>query len=53
MTTVIIGLLAFLLGYFFGYIFGGAHYVSGIRSGRVETGGRIYLCKDIGPVVRD
>lgn len=49
MTTVIIGLLAFFLG----YIFGGAHYVRDIRSGRVETGGRIYLCKDTGPVVRD
>lgn len=49
MTTVIIGLLAFFLG----YGFGGAYYIRKIRAGRVEIEGRIYFCKDTGPVVRD
>ena len=50
MTTVIIGIG--LLAYFLGYAFGGAAYIRKIQSGRVEIGGRIYFCKDTGPVVR-
>jgi len=48
MTVIIVGLLAFILG----YGFGGASYINKIRSGRVEIGGRIYFCKDTGPKVR-
>ena len=48
MTTLIIGLLAFLLG----YGFGGAYYIRRIQSGRVEISGRVWSCKDTGPVVR-
>lgn len=48
MTAIIVGLLAFILG----YGFGGAGVIRQVQNGRVVAGGRIYSCKDTGPVVR-
>jgi len=48
MMAVIVGLLAFVLG----IGVGGASIIRQVRSGRLVAGGRIYLCKDTGPVVR-
>ena len=48
MTAVIVGLVAFVLG----IGVGGASIISQVRSGRLVAGGRIYMCKDTGPVVR-
>lgn len=48
MTAIIVGLLAFALG----YGFGGAGVIRQVQNGRVVAGGRIYLCKDTGPIVR-
>lgn len=31
---------------------GGASIIRQVRSGRLVAGGRIYLCKDTGPVTR-
>lgn len=46
--VVVIGILAFLLG----VGVGGASIIRQVSSGRLVAGGRIYLCKDTGPVVR-
>lgn len=54
--TILIALLVIALvfmAFLFGFGFGGAYYIQKIRSGRVEISGRIYHCKDTGPVVRD
>lgn len=48
MTALIIGALVFFLG----YGFGGASYIRKIQSGRVVISGRIWSCRDTGPVVR-
>lgn len=45
---VLVALLAFVLG----VGVGGAIILCRVRSGRLVAGGRIYLCKDTGPVVR-
>ena len=45
---VLVALLAFVLG----VGVGGASILRRVRSGRLVAGGRIYLCKDTGPVVR-
>lgn len=46
--AVIVGLMAFILG----VGVGSASIIKQVRSGRLVAGGRIYLCKDMGPVVR-
>lgn len=48
MTAVIVGVAAFVLG----IGVGGASIIRQVRSGRLVAGGRIYLCRDTGPVVR-
>lgn len=48
MTAVIVGVAAFVLG----IGVGGASIIRQVRSGRLVAGGRIYLCKDTGPIVR-
>lgn len=48
MMAVIVGLVAFVLG----IGVGSASIIRQVRSGRMVAGGRIYLCKDTGPVVR-
>lgn len=48
MTAVIVGLGAFVLG----IGVGGASIIRQVRFGRLVAGGRIYLCKDTGLVVR-
>lgn len=48
MMAGIVGLLAFVLGIGVGC----ASIIRQVRSGRLVAGGRIYLCKDTGPVVR-
>lgn len=46
--SIVIGVLSFFLG----IGVGGASIIRQVRSGRLVAGGRIYLCKDTGPVVR-
>lgn len=48
MLTVIEGLAAFFLG----MGIGAASIIAQVRTGRLVAGGRVYLCKDTGPVVR-
>lgn len=48
MLTVIAAVGAFLLG----LGLGAAGIIRQVRSGRLVAGGRIYWCKDTGPVVR-
>ena len=48
MMAVIVGVAAFVLG----IGVGGASIIRQVRSGRLVAGGRIYLCRDTGPVVR-
>lgn len=48
MMAVIVGVAAFMLG----IGVGGASIIRQVRSGRLVAGGRIYLCRDTGPVVR-
>ena len=48
MMAVIVGVAAFALG----IGVGGASIIRQVRSGRLVAGGRIYLCRDTGPVVR-
>lgn len=48
MIILIVGMAAFILG----VGIGGASIIKQVRSGRLVAGGRIYLCKDTGPVVR-
>lgn len=48
MTTLLLVLMTFFIG--FGS--GGVYIVRQVQSGRVVAHGRIYLCKDTGPVVR-
>lgn len=45
---VIVAVGAFL----FGMGVGAASIIRQVQSGRLEAGGRIYFCKDTGPVVR-
>lgn len=47
MTAILV-----LLVFFLGYGFGGASYIRKIQSGRVEINGRVWFCKDTGPIVR-
>ena len=46
--VVIVVLCAFLIG----IRIGGSRIVRHVQSGRLVAGGRIYFCKDTGPVVR-
>lgn len=48
MMVLIVGVAAFVLG----VGIGGASIVRQVKSGRLVAGGRIYRCKDTGPVVR-
>lgn len=48
MATFVVGVGAFILG----VGIGGASIVRQVKSGRLVAGGRIYRCKDTGPVVR-
>lgn len=48
MLTVLISIGAFVLG----IGIGAAAIIKQVRSGRIEISGRIYYCKDTGPVVR-
>lgn len=48
MTAVMIGLIAFFLG----AGAGSAGIIRQVRSGRLVACGRIYRCRDVGPVVR-
>ena len=48
MHTLLVGALAFILG----YGLGGGTIIRRVQSGRIVLGGRIYLCKDTGPEVR-
>ena len=48
MMAVIVGVAAFMLE----IGVGGASIIRQVRSGRLVAGGRIYLCRDTGPVVR-
>lgn len=48
MLTVLIAIGAFILG----IGIGAAAIIKQVRTGRVEISGRIYFCKDTGPVVR-
>jgi hypothetical protein len=45
---VIVAAAAFILG----MGIGGASIIRQVRSGRLVAGGRIYICKDTGPLVR-
>lgn len=45
-------LIVFLLAFHLGLILGGGAVVRQVQSGRVVAGGRIYFCKDTGPMVR-
>ena len=45
-------LLLLLLTFYFGVGVGGVYIIRQVQSGRVVAHGRIYLCKDTGPVVR-
>lgn len=48
MLTVILAAGAFFLG----LCFGAGAVIRQVRSGRLVAGGRIYLCRDTGPVER-
>ena len=48
MITVIVGAVAL----FVGIGLGGASVLRQVKRGRVVSGGRIYICKDTGPVIR-
>ena len=48
MLNIIVAGAAFLLG----AGLGGAGIVRQVRAGRVVIGGRIYFCRDTGPVIR-
>lgn len=48
MAAFVVGVVAFILG----AGIGGASIVRQVKSGRLVAGGRIYRCKDTGPVVR-
>lgn len=48
MVSAVIGIMAFLLG----LGAGGRVIIRRVQSGRLVFGGRIYLCKDIGPEVK-
>lgn len=48
MTVVIVVTGAFVLG----FCFGAGTVIRQVRSGRLVAGGRIYRCRDTGPVVR-
>lgn len=50
MTAVIVGLI--VLAFVLGLRLGRACIIQRVRSGRLEASGRIYLCKDTGPVVK-
>lgn len=47
MLTVIVAAGAFFLG----MALGAARIIRQVRSGRLVAGGRVYCCKDTGPVV--
>ena len=44
--------LALLGAFFWGMVANAAYVNKQVRTGRLEAGGRIYLCKDTGPKVR-
>lgn len=46
--TWIVGIVCFVVG----VGIGGASIIRQVQSGRLEACGRIYLCKDTGPVIR-
>lgn len=46
MITIIVGTAALIVG------LGGATILRQVKRGRVVAGGRIYACRDTGPVVR-
>lgn len=48
MITVVVGVAAL----FVGIGLGGASILRQVKRGRVVAGGRIYWCKDTGPVVK-
>lgn len=45
-------LIVFLLSLGLGLILGAGSVIRQVQSGRVVAGGRIYSCKDTGPLVR-
>ena len=45
-------LIVFLLAFGMGLILGASTVIRQVQAGRLVAGGRIYFCKDIGPVVR-
>lgn len=45
-------LIVFLLAFHLGLILGAGAVVRQVQAGRVVAGGRIYFCKDTGPMVR-
>lgn len=48
MMTVLAGLGLFFLG----FCLGAGAIIRQVRSGRLVAGGRVYRCKDTGPLVR-
>lgn len=45
-------LIVFLLAFGLGLVVGAGTVVRQVQSGRVVAGGRIFFCKDTGPLVR-
>lgn len=45
-------LIVFLLAFGLGLILGAGTVIRQVRSGRIVISGRIYHCKDTGPLVR-
>lgn len=48
MIPLVLGAVCFILG----LGVGGGYILRQVQSGRVVAGGRVYYCKDTGPVVR-
>ena len=45
-------LIVFLLAFGSGLILGAGSVIRQVQAGRVAAGGRIYFCKDMGPMAR-